>query len=188
MSVGSFTTATDFEDWDTIDMCLKMIDDIEQMQGLTVEILEKVTVLAQEMRMVAKELDQIACAIQKGAKLKKDAQFQLSRSINSMLDRDTGPQHPSTTAPRKEFSTSVEDEYDCGLSSHEYDDDLFTEDAKLSTQTLHSLHATANVEQRKNKVISHSLRILGRENVGQSGELSSIASMLAIYTPNPILS
>ncbi|EYC02290.1 hypothetical protein Y032_0101g3416 [Ancylostoma ceylanicum] len=165
-SASSFTTANAFEDWDTMDMCLKMIDDIEQMQGLTIEVLEKMATLAMEMRKVAYEFNSTTGLIQNGTNTDKTTQSLASSFTNTTVYRISEPS--LDTVFTKELFITDEDDFDRIQSlSHEYDGDVLTADDKPSTQTLHSLQATSNVEQRKNDVIRRSLKILGRKSVGE---------------------
>ncbi|RCN28392.1 hypothetical protein ANCCAN_25864 [Ancylostoma caninum] len=152
-SASSFTTANDFEDWDTMDMCLKMIDDIEQMQGLTIEVLGKMAALAMEMRKVASEFNSTAGLVQNGTNTDKTTQSFVSSLNNTTVYRISEPS--LDTIFTKDLFITDADGYD-GIqsSSHEYDGDILTADDKPSTQTLHSLQATSNVEQRKKLVMS----------------------------------
>ncbi|RCN35540.1 hypothetical protein ANCCAN_18597 [Ancylostoma caninum] len=154
----------DFEDWDTMDMCLKMIDDIEQMQGLTIEVLGKMATLAMEMRKVASEFNSTAGLVQNGTNTDKTTQSLVSSLNNTTVYRISEPS--LDTIFTKDLFITDADGYD-GIqsSSHEYDGDILTADDKPSTQTLHSLQATSNVEQRKNDVIRRSLKILGKKSV-----------------------
>ncbi|CAJ0607408.1 unnamed protein product [Cylicocyclus nassatus] len=156
----SVSTASDFNDWNTMDMCWKMIDDIEQMQGLSVQVLEKMAALAVEMRKVANELNAVITQFKQGKIIRKMSDNKPSPTTKKQISALS-----ASTAPTKGFLKIEEDEdIGTGLSSHDYDSDLLTADSKPSIQILHSLQATSNVEQRKDDVIKRSLKILGRSS------------------------
>ncbi|EPB67863.1 hypothetical protein ANCCEY_13041, partial [Ancylostoma ceylanicum] len=74
-----------------MDMCLKMIDDIEQMQGLTIEVLEKMATLAMEMRKVAYEFNSTTGLIQNGTNTDKTTQSLASSFTNTTVYRISEP-------------------------------------------------------------------------------------------------
>ncbi|VDP50741.1 unnamed protein product [Heligmosomoides polygyrus] len=62
-TVIEYDFSSALREWDTMETCLTMMNDIQQMQGLSIEVLDRMSSLAIEMRKVAEELNEAALLI-----------------------------------------------------------------------------------------------------------------------------
>lgn len=147
-ALASASTASALREWDTMETCLTMMNDIQQMQGLSIEVLDRMSSLAIEMRKVAEELNEAALLIRKGGhRLDPVSRSNLSSSL-------CGVSAVSSIALAKPRLWFEDDEtIEAPQSSVQYDTDFLEQDVRTKAlpnfKVLHSLKATGNVSERK---------------------------------------
>ncbi|WKX94527.1 hypothetical protein Q1695_011647 [Nippostrongylus brasiliensis] len=154
-------TANDFQEWDAIETCFKMIDEIQQMQGLSIEVLNRMTDLAVEIRKVAEELDHTAVLIQRARQVDPRSRSGLTTTLTKTASTDISS---IQQAAKPGFLFDDDELFDQHGSSYEYDAEYLEKNVR-PTMVLHSLKATGNVSERRNRVIQHTLQCLGKTSL-----------------------
>ncbi|VDL69680.1 unnamed protein product [Nippostrongylus brasiliensis] len=135
----------DFQDWDSIETCFKMIDEIQQMQGLSIEVLNRMTDLAVEIRKVAEELDHTAVLIQRARQVDPRSRSGLTTTLTKTASTDISS---IQQAAKPGFLFDDDELFDQHGSSYEYDAEYLEKNVR-PTMVLHSLKATGNVSERR---------------------------------------
>ncbi|KAK5968632.1 hypothetical protein GCK32_012005, partial [Trichostrongylus colubriformis] len=152
-----------FNELEMGDTWMKMIDEIQQTQGLTIEVLDRMAMTAIQMRKIAQVINQLTAVIQRRETLSKETRSKLATAITSALNAVVTMEISTVEVPYMyPFACEVDTAFEPAQSSFEYDGDIL-EQTNTPPMILHSLKATTNVEQRRAKVIQRTLECLGKK-------------------------
>uniref|UniRef100_A0A7I5E847 PH domain-containing protein n=1 Tax=Haemonchus contortus TaxID=6289 RepID=A0A7I5E847_HAECO len=164
-SSDSVSTANDFSQWETYDVWARTIDKIQQTQGFTLEMLDRISMKARQMRIIAEELNELAENIMRQT-LDKETRTKIAESITSALNSISNMEcSMNETFDVYPFACEVDatSKIDIPQSSYEFDDSEFLGQDSRVPMMLHSLKATINVEQKKARVIRRAFESLGKK-------------------------